>query len=103
MAENRVKKFLKAICYMYIAAVSLWLLLVFVSYYQWYVVDGSIADFCIHVSTSEFYHFAVSENNACLIDWWPFLKEAVAFPIVLYFLLILPAVAVLLFLQKLEK
>lgn len=60
--------------------------------YSWYFQDGEILKFCIHIPASQEHDFAVGEHNACLIDWWPFMQEALAFPVMAYLAALMPAV-----------
>lgn len=69
-------------------------MLVLSSYYFDIVVDGDIRDFCIHVSADEYYHFRVSEHNACLIDWWYFVREPFTILLMMYAIIIAPFVIV---------
>lgn len=101
MESNRLVNIGIIISKIYLIVVSAGFLLVMIFSYFWYVDDGAITDFCIHVpvESGEYYHFRVSEHNACLIDWWPFLYEAILFPVIFYIILFAPVFILWLFLR----
>lgn len=102
MEKNRLIKFSIRLCQIYLIAVLIWFFLAMIASYFWYFEDGSITDFCIPVSvdSGHYYHFRVSEHNACLIDWLPFLNEAIFVPIEMLLILTGPVLLLWLFLRR---
>ncbi len=90
MAKNRVKFFLKVIGKSYFLVVTLWVLYAFWASYMMYIEDGVIYDYCINVTRDEFYLFSANSETGCLLDWWPFLQEAIIWPLLIYCALISP-------------
>ena len=103
MAQGRIKNFFKAVCKIYIAVLTLTMFTVlFFSYFS-YVHDGDIYDFCIPVKKTEFHYFSANSETGCLIDWWPFLLEATFIPLMIFLVLIAPAVITLRVFSKRNK
>jgi len=67
-----------------------------------YFQGEHIREYCINVPTSEYHHFKVNENNACLIDWWYFVKEPIFGFVLIYLVLFSPIFILRHFLQKKE-
>ena len=87
---GRLKIRIKNICKYYLVVGNIifffWIGLIIVIYFQ----GENIREYCIHVPITEYYHFAVSDNNACLIDWWYFVKEPIFIAVLLYAMLFAP-------------
>ena len=96
MENNRLVSVIFLFSKIYLVVVSLWFVLAMVSSYFWYVDDGAITNFCIPVSvqSGDHYDFRVSEHNACLIDWMPFLQEALFMPFLIYMIFSFPALLI---------
>ena len=78
---------------------AIWFLLVMASY----IHDDNLREYCIHVPTSEYHHIRVSENNACLIDWWYFVREPIFMGAVIYAAVIGPFLLLKNLLRKIYK
>lgn len=89
MEKTRLKKILRKFFILYIVLSSAFFIFIMAVSYSWYFQDGEILKFCVHVPVTQYHHFAVSEHNACLIDWWPFIEEALVFPVAVYFVAVL--------------
>ena len=100
MAQDLIKNTLSLAFKAYIAIVTFWIAAAFIASYFWYVDDGGIYAFCIHVNKTQFHYFSANSESGCLIDWWPFLREALFLPLMVYMLLILPAMLILLYLRR---
>jgi hypothetical protein len=102
MENSRLVRFGIVIAKVYAIIVFLWFFAAMIFSYHWYFEDEAITDFCIHVpvSSGKPYHFQVSENNACLIDWWPFLNEFLFLPFSFFSILISPALILWFFLRQ---
>jgi hypothetical protein len=100
MENNRLAKHLYAISRYYLIGVTvlfgLYALLVFYSYAH---IDN-IKNYCIHVGADGAYHFKVSEENACLIDWMYFIEEPLFLLILIYVVLAGPVWMAFYFLRK---
>jgi hypothetical protein len=104
--KNRDKKSIKEIIcffskwYAIIASILFFIWGAFV--WASYISDGNLREYCIHVSVDSGgpYHFRISEHNACLIDWWYFVKEPFFMTVLAYTVLIGPALILWFFLRK---
>ncbi len=67
-------------------------ILFFIAVLPLYISDENIREFCINVSPDEYYHFRVSEHNACLIDWWYFVREPIFGLFLIYVAVVAPFV-----------
>ena len=89
---GRLKIRIKNICKYYLVVGNIifffWIGLIIVIYFQ----GENIREYCIHVPITEYYHFAVSDNNACLIDWSYIVGEPLIAFLWLYAMLISPAI-----------
>lgn len=50
----------------------------------------NLREYCIHVPADEYHHIKVSENNACLIDWWYFIHEPIFMLVLVFIVAIVP-------------
>lgn len=66
-----------------------------------YISEENLREYCIHVpvETGAYYHFRVSEYNACLIDWMYFVREPLFVSALLYAVFICPILILWLFLR----